>query len=73
MPNGTVRWFNAKTGAGFIRTDDGENILFLNSAIQDSDPNYICRGTRVSLDVLKSRYGLTASNVRAAELPDEQK
>jgi hypothetical protein len=24
MPYGTVKWFNAKTGAGFIRTDDGE-------------------------------------------------
>ena len=73
MPNGTVRWFNAKTGAGFIRTDDGENVLFLNGAIQDSDPSYICRGTRVSLDVLKSQYGLTANNVRAAEWRDEQK
>ena len=72
MPNGTVRWFNAKTGAGFIRTDDGENVLFLNGAIQNcSDPSSICRGTRVSLEVLKSQYGLTAINVRAAELPDE--
>ena len=73
MPNGIVRWFNAKTGAGFIRTDDGENVLFLNGTIQDSDPSYICRGTRVRLDVLKSQYGLTAINVRVAELPDEQK
>lgn len=72
MPYGTVRWFNVMTGAGFIRTDDGENVLFLNSAIQDSEPSYICRGTKVSLDVLKGRYGLTAINVRTAELPDEQ-
>jgi len=70
MPYGTVRWFNQKTGAGFIRTDDGENVLFLNCAIRDFDPNSICRGARVSLDVLKSKYGLTAVNVRAAELQE---
>jgi cold shock CspA family protein len=70
MPYGTVRWFNPKTGAGFIRTDDGENVLFLNGAIQDSDPCSIHRGARVCLDVLKSQYGLTAINVRVTESPD---
>ena len=69
MPYGTVRWFNTKTGSGFIRTDDGENVLFLNGAIQDSEPRSIHKGTRVCLDVLKSKYGLTAINVRASELP----
>jgi len=28
MSNGTVRWFNRTVGAGFIRTDDGENVMF---------------------------------------------
>jgi len=70
MPYGTVRWFNMRTGAGFIRTDDGENVLFLNGAIQNSDPSSIRRGVRVCLDVLKSQYGLTAINVRATELPE---
>ena len=37
MPYGTVEWLNTKTGVGLIRTDDGENVSFLNSAIQDSD------------------------------------
>ena len=70
MPYGTVRWFNAKTGAGFIRTDDGENVLFLAGSLQDSDPSSINRGVRVCLDLLKSKYGLTAINVRATELPE---
>ena len=70
MPYGTVRWFNAKTGAGFIRTDDGENVLFLTGALRDSDPSSIYRGVRVCLDVLKSKYGFTAINVRTAELPE---
>jgi cold shock CspA family protein len=69
MPYGTVRWFNAKTGSGFIRTDDGENVLFLNGAIKDSDPSSIHRGVRVYLDVLKNQYGLMAINVNATELP----
>jgi cold shock CspA family protein len=69
MPFGTVRWFNTKTGSGFIRTDDGENVLFLNGAIQDADPSSIHKGARVRLDVLKSKYGLTAINVKTAGLP----
>jgi CspA family cold shock protein len=71
MPYGIVRWFNPKTGAGFIRTDDGENVLFLNGAIQDSNLSSIYRGVRVSLDVLQSQYGLKAINVRATEMQDE--
>ncbi len=70
MPYGIVRWFNAKTGAGFIRTDDGENVLFLTGSLQGSDPNSIYRGVRVCLDLLKSKYGSTAINVRLAELPE---
>jgi len=70
MPYGTVRWFSTKTGAGFIRTDDGENVLFLNGAIQDSDRGLIHKGARVCLDVLKGKFsGLTAVNVKATELP----
>ena len=39
MSSGTVRWFNRTIGAGFIRTDDGENVLFLRSAVRESDPS----------------------------------
>ena len=72
MPSGTVRWFNRKTGAGFIRTDDGENVFFQNGAIRDSDPESIYNGARVSLDVLKSKYGLTGVNVRITERTEQQ-
>ena len=70
MPYGTVRWFNAKTGAGFIRTDDGENVLFLSGSLQHSEPRLIYRGVRVCLDLLKSKYGFTAINVRLTELQE---
>ena len=69
MSNGTVRWFNRTIGAGFIRTDDGENVLFLHSAVKESDPSLIREGSRVSVDVLESQYGFTATHVRAVKLP----
>ena len=72
MPNGTVRWFNTKTGVGYIRTDRGEDVLFLNNAIQNSDPSSVHKGTRVRLDVLKDQYGLMAINVRSTELSEWQ-
>jgi cold shock protein len=66
MTNGTVRWFNRTIGAGFIRTDDGENVMFLHSAVKESDPSLIREGARVSVEVLESQYGFTATNVKAA-------
>ncbi len=66
MSIGTVRWFNRTIGAGFIRTDDGENVLFLHSAVKESDPSVIREGARVSVDVLESEYGFTATRVKAA-------
>jgi cold shock CspA family protein len=71
MPYGIVEWLNTKTGVGLIRTDDGENVSFLNNAIEESDTCSIREGARVRLDVMKSRYGLTAIHVRAIELPNE--
>ncbi len=68
MPYGMVLWFNTKTGAGYIRTDRGDNVLFLNGAIRDSDPGTIHKGARVRLDILKGQYGLLAANVRSTEL-----
>ena len=72
MTSGTVRWFNRKTGAGFIRTDAGDNVFFQNRAIRDSDPGAIYNGARVSLDVLKGKYGLTGVNVRVTERQQQQ-
>jgi len=69
MSKGNVRWFNRTIGAGFIRTDNGENVLFLHSAVKESDPSLIREGTRVCLDVQESQSGLRANNVRVAELP----
>jgi len=67
MSSGTVRWFNRTIGAGFIRTDDGENVMFLHNAIRDFDPQRIKEGLRVSLDIQESQHGFTAISVKALE------
>ncbi len=65
MAVGTVKWFNRKIGAGFIRTDDGDNVVFLGGAIQD-DPVRLFKGTRVRLDILKTESGLQGINVKVS-------
>jgi cold shock CspA family protein len=67
MLNGTVKWFNRTIGAGFIRTDAGENVLFLKNAITEFDPQGIKEGMRVSLDIQESRDGYTAVSVMTLE------
>jgi cold shock CspA family protein len=69
MSNGTVRWFNRTIGAGFIRTDDGENVMFLCSVIRGVDPSAIREGLRVDVDILESGDGYLAKNIKAIELP----
>jgi cold shock CspA family protein len=70
MSKGTVRWFNQMIGTGFIRTDDGKNVMFLHNAATESEPSLFREGARVCLDVQESQYGLRAINVKAVELPD---
>ena len=65
MTKGTIRWFNPMIGAGFIRTDAGENVLFLKSAVRESDPFMIREGARVDVETLESPDGFTAISVKA--------
>ena len=69
MSSGTVMWFNRTIGAGFIRTDDGDSVLFRRSSVKESDPSMIREGARVRVDVMESQYGPTAIHVRAFGLP----
>ncbi len=64
---GTVKWFNRTIGAGFIRTDDGENVMFLKSAIRDFDTQTMREGLRVNVDVLESSDGFSAAAVRVVD------
>ena len=65
---GIVKWFNGTIGAGFIRTDDGENVMFLKSAVRDVDTKAIREGLRVTVDVLESSDGFSAAAVRVVDM-----
>jgi len=63
---GTVKWFNATKGYGFIAMDDGEDVFVHYSAIQASGYRELHEGQRVQFDVAKDPRGkgLRASNVQ---------
>jgi cold shock protein len=66
MPKvGTVKWFNATKGYGFIAQDDGEDVFVHFSAIQAAGYRELQEGQRVQFDVEQDPRGkgLRASNV----------
>jgi len=61
---GTVKWFNAGKGYGFIERDNGEGDVFVHySAIQDSGFKTLDEGERVEFDVVDSDKGPQAQDV----------
>lgn len=61
---GTVKWFNAEKGYGFITPDNGGDDLFVHfSAIQTSGFKSLEEGQAVQYDVTQGTRGLQASNV----------
>jgi cold shock CspA family protein len=69
MPTGKVRWFNHKIGAGFIRSDEGENIFFRVAAVHGKDPQTIREGQPVRFDIARNVRSLsqTAACVTTAD------
>jgi len=65
MPNGTVKWFNATKGSGFISPEDGGKDVFVHiSAVQQSGMEGLSDNQKVSFDVTEGRDGrLMASNI----------
>ena len=60
---GTVKWFNAEKGYGFITTDAGEDVFVHFSAIQAEGYKSLNEGQRVSFEVTSSQRGPQAENV----------
>jgi cold shock protein len=64
MPQGTVKWFNAEKGFGFITPEGGGQDLFVHhTAIQDKGFRTLDENQRVSFDVTQGPKGPQASNV----------
>lgn len=60
---GTVKWFNADKGFGFIEKENGEDVFVHFSAIQSTGYRSLNEGQRVEFEVEKGPRGLQAVNV----------
>lgn len=68
MPIGTVKFFNADKGYGFIQPDEGGNDAFVHiSAVEKAGMRTLDRDQRVSYELEQDRRGKTSAvNLQAA-------
>ncbi|MHB1207118.1 MAG: cold-shock protein [Rhodospirillaceae bacterium] len=65
MATGTVKWFNAQKGFGFIQPDDGSKDVFVHiSAVERAGIARLDEGQKVSFDVLQERGKSAAGNLK---------
>ena len=62
---GTVKWFNASKGFGFIQRQSGEDVFVHFSAIQSEGYKSLNDGQAVEFEVTRGPKGLQAANVSA--------
>lgn len=60
---GTVKWFNAAKGFGFIQRESGEDVFVHFSAIEAQGYRSLEEGARVEFEVTRGPKGLQAANV----------
>ena len=66
MNTGTVKWFNADKGFGFIEQDGGEDVFAHFSAIQSDGFKSLDEGQRVTFDIEQGDRGPQAANIQKA-------
>ena len=65
MAIGTVKWFNATKGYGFIEPDSGGKDVFVHiSAVERAGYNSLAEGAKVSYEVVANRGKESAENLR---------
>jgi len=68
MAQGTVKWFNATKGFGFIQPDDGGKDAFVHiSAVERAGMSSLNEGQKVSFDLVSDRRTgkMSADNLKA--------
>ena len=66
MAQGTVKWFNAEKGYGFIAVDGGRDVFVHYSAIEADGYRTLEEGQRVEFDVVQGAKGPQAESVKMA-------
>jgi len=65
MPTGTVKWFNATKGFGFIQPNDGSKDVFVHiSAVQQAGLSGLQEGQTLNFDVVQDRGKNSAANLK---------
>ncbi len=65
MPIGSVKWFSAEKGYGFITPDEGGKDVFVHySAIQADGYRSLSEGQKVEYEVVTGQKGPQAANVK---------
>ena len=80
MTEGTVKWFNARKGYGFIASEEGKDIFVHYASIAGDGYKTLNEGDEVTFDITEGEKGLRAENVlqksadsgKAEEAPDDQ-
>ncbi|SIJ60722.1 cold shock protein A [Mycobacteroides abscessus subsp. abscessus] len=63
MNNGTVKWFNAEKGFGFIEREDGDDVFVHFSGIATDGYKTLEEGQKVEFDITEGQRGEQATNV----------
>ena len=63
MTQGTVKWFNAEKGFGFIEVEGGNDVFAHFSAIQGDGFKSLDEGQEVTFEIEQGQRGLQATNV----------
>ena len=62
MSVGTVKWFNAQKGYGFIQPDDGSKDVFVHvSAVERAGMRSLNEGQKLSFDLERGQQGKTSA------------
>ncbi len=67
MASGTVKWFSAEKGYGFISRSDGDDVFVHFSAIEGDGYRNLEEGQTVEFEVTQGPKGLQASSVRPVD------